>query len=871
MVIDGHSLAFRAFYALPPDSFRTADGQYTNAIHGFISMLLSTIQQEKPTHLVVAFDPHGPTFRSEEYPEYKGTRGETPEEFIGQVELLAETLEDIGIRTITIPNFEADDVLATLAQQGSDADYHVLLISGDRDTIQLINEHTTLLYPVKGVSTMNRYDIPAIVERYGIRPEQYPDIAALVGETSDNLPGVPGVGPKTAAKWVSEWGNLDGVLEHAADIKGKVGESFREHKDLAIRNRKLNALIRTLELPYELDELMRQEANPAAIERSFDRLEFRTLKERAKKILAPDAPEQWSADETAPISASEQPEILSDKQFLEWLQAEDTTALWLSAQGSTITAGLSRLDGHYQAELLQDNEISRAITQWLESSKHKVVYDAKGVQKLLFAQGLVVNGLIFDTNLAGWLQQPTKPQKSLEEQVTVFLGEELPVPPADQLLPEVEEVSNGIKAWYLYRIYEQLAAQIDEDSARILLELDLPLTSVLAKLENNGISVDVPALNTLDSELAQRLAKIEAEAYASIGREVNLSSPKQLQEVLYQQLGLKPTKATKTGFSTNAEALADLSLVSDHPFLELLLSHRDSNKLKQITQTLMKSVGPDHRIHTSFQQTGTATGRISSQDPNLQNIPVRTEEGRRLRAAFIHSAEYETLLTADYSQIEMRIMAHLSGDEGLIQAFQEGEDLHNFVGSQIFGVPGEQVTPAMRTKVKAMSYGLVYGLSAFGLSRQLRIDVSEAKQLMTGYFDRFGKVRDYLRSIVEEARQLGYTQTILGRRRYFPELVSTNRLVREGAERAALNAPIQGSAADIIKSAMIDIQNECESKDLQSRMLLQVHDELIFDVAPGELVIMRELVERNMRAATQLTVPLEVHIGVGPNWDAAAH
>ena len=870
MVIDGHSLAFRAFYALPPESFRTASGQHTNAIHGFISMLLSTLQQEKPTHLVVAFDPSGPTFRSEEYSEYKGTRSETPPEFLGQVELLDETLNAIGIPTISVPGFEADDVLATLAQQGTDADYEVLLISGDRDTIQLVNGNTTLLYPIKGVSTMNRYDTEAIIEKYGIRPEQYPDIAALVGETSDNLPGVPGVGPKTAAKWVNEWGSLDGIFEHIDDIRGKVGESLREHQDLARRNRHLNALVRTMELPYTLDELIRRDADAEDIERSFDKLEFRTLKERAKKILVAPLPETDDGP-VAPGASAELPSEITEDSLADWLKQDAISALWIEEQSGVISVGIARADGTCEVLLTKDSSLSTSVLDWLASDAKKVVFDAKATHKALLGISAEVNGIVFDSNLAGWLLQPTKPQKSLDEQVELYLGEVLPSAPKNQLLPEVDDASVSLRAWYTLRVYQHLREQLDDDSLAILTEIDLPLTLVLAKLEYQGIAVNKPALLTLEQELQQRLDGIERDAYASIGREVNLSSPKQLQDVLYSQLGLKPTKTTKTGFSTNAEAIADLSLVSDHPFLELLLQHRDNNKLKQITQTLIKSVDSDGRIHTTFQQTGTATGRISSLDPNLQNIPVRTEDGRRLRAVFEHSAGCETLLTADYSQIEMRIMAHLSGDEGLISAFNAGEDLHNFVGSQIFSVPTDQVTPAMRTKVKAMSYGLVYGLSAFGLSRQLRIDVSEARQLMNGYFERFGRVRDYLRSIVEQARQIGYTQTILGRRRYFPDLTSSNRIVREAAERAALNAPIQGSAADIIKTAMIAIQQDLDNQQLASKMLLQVHDELVFDIAPGELATVQELVLGRMQQATVLSVPLEVHVGIGPNWDAAAH
>jgi DNA polymerase-1 len=889
LVIDGHSLAFRAFYALPVDSFQTRDGQHTNAIHGFLSMLLLLLQNEKPTHLAVAFDISRFSFRNRDYAEYKGTRSETPPEFKGQVPLLQDALKAMRVRTIEKEDFEADDILATLAARGVAEGYRVLLVSGDRDTIQLVNDDVTLLYPnTQGVSQLKRYDTAAVIERYGIRPEQYPDVAALVGESSDNLIGITKVGEKTAVKWLGIYGDLDGILAHADEIKGVVGQNLRDERENAIRNRRLNKLVTDVPLDVSIDEFATQPIDEDAVRELFGRLEFRTLLERVMKIAAANgnggisAPAEVEAIEavaevvaapSAPI-----PRLLLDEELALWLEravAAEPAGLGLSLEivdGKVIGAGIATSDETVHLHWQPGRADYAAFESWLASDSPKIMTDAKTQLKALTRSGLAFDGLVVDTLVAGWLVRPILAEKTLADLVSQYLGETVPQADPTQLLPE-EGTDAGAPeyAWYTLRLAPVVLRSLSESSRRLLAEVEMPLVPVLAAMELRGVTVDHPELASLSSQLAERAAGLAEAAFAEIGREVNLGSPKQLQEVLFDQLGMPKTRATKTGYTTDASALADLQESNPHPFLGYLLEHRDATKLRQIVESLDKAIATDGRIHTTYWQIGAATGRMSSNDPNLQNIPIRTEEGRRIRKAFRHGPEYTELLTADYSQIEMRIMAHLSGDPGLIEAFNAGEDLHRFVGARVFSVDPADVTPLMRTKVKAMSYGLAYGLSAFGLSKQLRIDRAEATQLMKEYFERFGAVRGYLRGVVEQAKIDGYTETIFGRRRAFPDLASPNRVHRENAERAALNSPIQGSAADIIKIAMSRVEADIAARGLGSRMLMQVHDELVFEVAPGESEVLEEVVRDRMSNAAELLVPLDVQIGRGANWDDAAH
>lgn len=894
LLIDGHSLAFRAFYALNPDNFKTSDGQHTNAVHGFISMLLNILQAEKPTHLAVAFDLSRSSFRTEEYPEYKGTRGETPPEFIGQTELLQEALAAMNIKTITRVNYEADDVLASLADQSADKGFEVFVVSGDRDTFQLISESTTILYPVKGVMNLVRMDDAAVLEKYGIHAKQYPDLAALVGETSDNLPGIPGVGPKTAAKWLQQHGDLDGVFAVADSISGKVGESLREHKELAIRNRRLNHLVRDLEFDFTQADLELGGVDETAVRAVFAKLQFKTLTERVLRLRGSKPGAEGGAETAAAVSAFKdafeaaeksndtvfdeisvpESETVDDKRLIKWLK-EQTQTIGLSFEFS----GRSIIGVGFATETVRkfwapksDADFSSTLLGWLtDSTCAKALHGAKDYSKKLFDLGIAFAGFDYDTLLLSYLLNPVRKDFSLDELALEYLGLAVKRGDPNQLVAE-ESTDVSLDAWLTISLAPKLFKLVeDQAQLRVYSEVELPTNTALARMEHYGIAIDVKKLEKLFERLSTEVVEIAKAAYEIIGHEINLASPKQLQTVLFDELGMTGTKQLKTGFSTNAAALTELYEQTEHPFLARLLEHREVTKIRQIVETTLKAVEDDGRIHTNYVQTGTSTGRLSSENPNLQNIPIRSQRGREIRDAFIAGEGFETLLSADYSQIEMRIMAHLSEDAGIIEAFNTGEDLHRFVGSRLFGVKPEDVTSSMRSTVKAMSYGLVYGLSEYGLAKQLRISNAEAKQLMADYFARFGGVKRYLASVVDEAKNLGYTATTFGRRRPFEDLNSKLFQVRENARRAALNAPIQGTAADIMKLAMTSIDGKMQELGLKSRMLLQVHDELVFEVAAGELDQLKELVTEQMGNVVELSVPLEVQIGIGKSWDQAGH
>ncbi len=885
LLVDGHSMAFRAFYALPAENFSTSTGQHTNAVYGFLSMLINLLAQEQPTHLAVAFDVSGGTFRTEEYAEYKGNRDAAPEPFQGQVPLIQEIMRAMNVDVLEKSGFEADDILATLATRGAAAGMEVLIISGDRDTYQLVTEDVTVLYPVKGVSTLTRMTPQAVLDKYGVGPERYPDIAALVGETSDNLPGVPGVGPKTAAKWINLYDGLDNVVARADEIGGKAGQSLRDNLAQVILNRQINRLLTDVELPLGVDDLARRAVDREQVHQVFDALEFDVLRERLFATL----PEAQQSDEPAPslevdvVALADLPDGLDG-----WLSARNGNLLGLDVTGSAAQGGgdawaLAVADDAGHAVTVDLSEIDPASEQvlatWLaDATSRKAVHEAKVAWHALGGRGLALDGVVFDTSLAAYLCHPDQRRYALPDLTVRHLKRELredeETDGQAMLSLDADGVDRvaGLRAGAVVELADVLGQELaDRGAAHLLEELELPVLRVLQDMEKAGIAADTENLESQRHDFDHAVERAAAMAYEAIGREVNLASPKQLQELLFTELEMPKTKKTKTGYTTDADALADLYVKTEHPFLEHLLTHRDQIRLRQTVEGLLRSVAPDGRIHTTFHQTIAATGRLSSTDPNLQNIPVRTDDGLRIREGFVVGEGFESLLTADYSQVEMRIMAHLSGDAGLIEAFNSGEDLHSFVGSRVFGVPTDEVTPAQRSKIKAMSYGLAYGLSAFGLSRQLKIEVSEARGLMEEYFERFGGVRDYLTGVVDAARKTGYTETIMGRRRYLPDLTSDNRQRRDMAERMALNAPIQGSAADLIKVAMKGTRRALDEAGLRSRLLLQVHDELVLEVAPGEAEQVEALVREQMGAAADLSVPLDVSVGTGRSWRDAAH
>ncbi|EEI17741.1 DNA-directed DNA polymerase [Corynebacterium lipophiloflavum DSM 44291] len=874
MLIDGHSMAFRAFFALPAENFSTSGGQHTNAVYGFLSMFANIIAEEKPTHAAVAFDVGRTTFRTQRFPDYKAQREASPPEFKGQVPIIEDVLGELGIVTLSKENFEADDIVATLVTEARAAgDFEIVLVSGDRDYIQLVDASTTLLYPMRGVSNMTRFTPESVEEKYGLTPAQYPDFAALRGDPSDNLPSVPKVGEKTATKWIAQYGDLDSLIEHADEIKGVAGDNFRERIDQVRLNRELTQMVTDVELPVGPEDLEVKPADVNAVASSFDNLEFGVnLRERVLAAVP------TTGEAPAPEVEELQEIDIEDTPLDQWLTERKGQGLAVvvtgnGAPGRGDASALAIVDKqrrgiHKEIPELSPQEDS-ALKVWVESEDPKYLHDAKTVFHMLKGRDITLRGIAHDTAIAAYLLRPGQRTYELHDVYQRHLQRQLNLG-GDQL-SLLGDTSLVDSAAAVLELAEELSAQLRGiDSYDLYADLELPLVSILAEMENAGIAVDVDVLEAQLKDFTAKVAQVEEEARQLVDEpSLNLSSPKQLSVVLFDKLELPKTKKTKTGYSTAAGEIEALAETNPHPFLDKLLAHREYQKMKSTIEGLIKAVADNGRIHTTFKQTVASTGRLSSTDPNLQNIPVRTEAGRKIRSAFTVGAGYECLLTADYSQIEMRVMAHLSQDSGLIEAYREGEDLHNFVGSRVFDVPIDQVTPELRRRVKAMSYGLVYGLSAYGLSNQLSISAGEAKSIMESYFERFGGVKSYLDNVVEQARRDGYTSTVFGRRRYLPELTSDNRVARENAERAALNAPIQGSAADIIKVAMIRVDRALES--FNSRVLLQVHDELVVEIAPGELAEVREIVEREMDSAITLLVPLEVSAGTGVNWDEAAH
>ena len=887
LLIDGHSIAFRAFFALPVDNFKTTSGQSTNAVYGFTSMLINLLRDEKPTHIAAAFDVSRQTFRAERFPDYKANRSKTPDEFAGQVDITKDVLGAMGIPVMAEPGFEADDIIATLTTQAEALGYRVLVVTGDRDSLQLVTENVTVLYPKKGVSELTRFTPGEVEAKYGLSPSQYPDFAALRGDPSDNLPGVPGVGEKTATKWIVQYGSLEELVTNVDKVKGKVGDALRANLSSVVLNRELTEMVRDVPLPYTPDQLELAPWDREKIHGLFDDLEFRVLRDRLFDTLS-------SVETEAEGGFEVKGGAIPVGELADWLSVHAASGLrhGLSVVGPrrpfdsdavSIAIAAADGDGGFVTTSELDESDERALTAWLaDASQPKALHEAKWAIHALRGRGWTLGGLTSDTALAAYLVRPGQRSFNLDDLSLRYLKRELRAEDSAEgqmSLLDTEDVAGAAVAeGEILRAQAvlDLATALDEElesieSTSLLADMELPLLSVLADLEATGIAIDLDHLGELQSTFAGQVSEAANAAYEVIGKQINLGSPKQLQAVLFDELEMPKTKKTKTGYTTDADALQGLFEKTQHPFLKFLLDHRDATRMKVTVDGLLKSVSDDGRIHTTFNQTVAATGRLSSTDPNLQNIPVRNEAGRHIRDGFVVGEGYDMLLTADYSQIEMRIMAHLSGDEGLIEAFNTGEDLHSFVGARAFGVPIDEVTPELRRRVKAMSYGLAYGLSAFGLAAQLKISTDEAKEQMEAYFSRFGGVRDYLRKAVEESRKVGYTSTLYGRRRYLPDLNSDNRQRREVAERAALNAPIQGTAADIIKVAMIDVHKSLRESGLTSRMLLQVHDELVLEVVESEREEVEALVREKMSSAIDLSVPLEVSVGTGASWDRAAH
>ncbi|WP_030417923.1 DNA polymerase I [Streptomyces sp. NRRL F-5065] len=888
MLMDGHSLAYRAFFALPAENFTTATGQPTNAIYGFASMLANTLRDEAPTHFAVAFDVSRKTWRSEEFTEYKANRSKTPDEFKGQVELICELLDVMRVSRFAVEGFEADDVIATLATQAEAEGFEVLIVTGDRDSFQLVSDHTTVLYPTKGVSELTRFTPAKVVEKYGLTPAQYPDFAALRGDPSDNLPGIPGVGEKTAAKWINQFGSFAELVERVDEVKGKAGQNLRDHLESVKLNRRLTELDREVELPKGVGDLERLAYDRKGVALVLDTLEIRNPSLRERLYAVDPGAREAEATPVVADGVELDGTVLGTGELAGWLAGHGTGPLgvalvhtWALGTGSVAEVALATADGPaawFDPSQLDESD-ERAFAGWLsDPERPKVLHDAKSAMRVLAEHGWSVAGVGMDTALAAYLVKPGRRSFDLDALSLEYLHRELaPAAAADgQLAFGADEGAEAealmVQARAVLDLGEAFGDRLREvGAADLLRDMELPTSALLARMERHGIAADRAHLESMEQMFAGSVQQAVKEAHAAAGREFNLGSPKQLQEVLFGELNLPKTKKTKTGYTTDADALAWLAGQTENELPVIMLRHREQAKLRVTVEGLIKTIAADGRIHTTFNQTVAATGRLSSTDPNLQNIPVRTDEGRAIRRGFVVGEGFESLMTADYSQIELRVMAHLSEDAGLIEAFTSGEDLHTTAAAQVFSVEPAAVDAEMRRKIKAMSYGLAYGLSAFGLSQQLNIEAAEARGLMDAYFERFGGVRDYLRRVVDEARATGYTETVFGRRRYLPDLNSDNRQRREMAERMALNAPIQGTAADIVKIAMLNLDKALRAAGHTSRMLLQVHDEIVLEIAPGEREAVEALVRREMADAVSLKVPLGVSVGVGDDWESAAH
>ena len=863
LLIDGHSMAYRAFFALPVENFTTAQGQHTNAIYGFATMLISLLKDEKPTHVAVAFDVSRKTFRTELFPEYKANRAKTPDEFRSQMSYLHELVKGFGINQFEIEGYEADDIIATITKRAEKEGAEVLICTGDRDSFQLVTPQTTVLYPKRGVSELARMTPDAVHEKYGMSPAQYPDFAALRGDPSDNLPSIPGVGEKTAAKWVVEYGSLTELLDKADKVGGKVGESLRANIENVKRNRELTQLIHDAPIEFSIDALAWSGVTESDLTALFEQLEFRTLKDRLKAISSGAAatPERKSAKNSEPEFSL----------FGSDIDSAVLTADELNKKISTHTGPISLSyelidDRLHRYAIALDKKMaflvhSSEMGDWAnDPAIEKIAHDAKAVAR---ENGLA--GIVFDTSLAAYLVNPGVRSQEVKDLLERW-GDGSQI---DESSPEQILLTT---ACALFGLRDSLTKELtDRGLINLYQELELPIADLLALMENRGIAVDKSGLEKLATFFESEVERETKVAHKAAGHEFNVASPKQLQVVLFDELGLPKTKKIKTGYTTDADALTWLFEKTAHPVLAALLRIRETKKLATTIEGLLVEIQKDKRIHTHFAQTVAATGRLSSVGPNLQNIPVRTEEGRKIRDCFIAGSGYDALLTADYSQIEMRIMAHLSNDEHLLKAFESGEDLHATVAAEVFGVKPNEVDPEMRRQIKAMSYGLAYGLSSYGLAAQLDLTPPAAQELMDKYFERFGGIRDYLKTVVEDARKVGYTETVMGRRRYLPDLMHDNRQRREVAERMALNAPIQGSAADIIKQAMLNVQGALIAGKYTSRLLLQVHDELILEVVTKEVDEVSELVREQMGKAYPLRAPLDVSVGIGKSWNDAAH
>jgi DNA polymerase-1 len=863
-LLDGHSLSYRAFFALPP-TLATTSGQVTNAVYGFTSMLIKLLAEEHPDLIAVAFDVGKPKARLEKYAEYKAGRRETPDEFRQQLGLIVEVVETLRIPILGVEDHEADDAIATLAVRAHDLGIEVVVVTADRDFFQLVRPGISVMFNVKGISDIRHYDVEAVTERFGLPPEKYLDYVALKGDASDNIPGVPGVGEKTASRLVQDFGSVEDLLRRTDELKrGKLKEAIEAAGDQLILNKELAELDLDVELPFGPEDAVMGEWDVDAVRRLFTSLEFRTLFERLEDVGRSAKP----AVEMAELDLRE----TTAKEVLALLGSDAPKALRVDAEGGAV-AGLAVSVGGGQAAYAPVKRASE-VAEGLANATPKWTHDAKDTEAAALASGGSLDGVVFDTMLGGYLLDPASSTYALGALCETYLGADVLGSTAEesegQLFGDAWRTS-AAEAAAVALLAPVMAEQLDKAGLRRLLdEVELPLSSVLARMQAAGVALDVAYLDEMAEGVRDKMATLKDEIYRHAGEEFNLNSPPQLRTILYEKLKLSPGKRTSKGqLSTDASVLEKLR--DAHPIVDALLSWRELDKLNSTyLEALPKQVDPrDGRVHTTFNQTGAATGRLSSSNPNLQNIPVRGELGRQIRRAFVPGSRDQLLLVADYSQIELRVLAHLADDEGLKAAFASGADIHTATSARVFGLPEDQVDPATRSRAKAINYGLAYGMNAWGLASRLEISVEEAQEFIDAYFASFPQIHDFLDRQVARAAAEGFTETLLGRRRYIPELQAANPRVRDMGRRMALNAPIQGSAADVFKLGMIRVDEALRGSDLDCRMLLTVHDELVFEVSTDGVDEAAALVKREMESAYALDVPLRADIGHGANWAEA--
>ncbi|HXF73482.1 MAG TPA: DNA polymerase I [Actinomycetota bacterium] len=863
-LLDGHSLAYRAFFALPPD-LATSTGQVTNAVYGFTSMLLKLLAEERPDLIAVAFDKGAPTVRLEVFADYKAGRPEAPDEFRQQLPLIREVLQKLAVPVVEVEGHEADDAIATLAVRAAERGMEVVIVTADRDFFQLVRPGISVMFNRKGISDIVRYDEEAVRERFGLPPERYLDYVALKGDASDNIPGVPGVGEKTAARLVQEHGSVEALLARTAELKPKLREAIEAAGEELVRNKELARLRTDLPLDVEPEDLRMGEWDMEEVRRLFRSLEFRTLLERLEDVARAEKQVEAAELELRRVGPGELGALL---------EADAPLAVRLEVEGRAVR-GAAVSAGGGQAAYCELDGIG-PLSAWLaDPSRRKWAHDAKDLEAAVLAEGGSLAGVAFDPMLAGYLLDPAAADYPVGGLCERYLGRDLLAGVAaearGQLFGEAWRAV-AAEAAAVALLVPAMEERIDRAGMRRLLEeVELPLSSVLARMQARGVALDVAYLEEMAEGVRDRMRDLERRIYRYAGREFNLNSPPQLRQVLYEELRLQPGKRTPKGqLSTDASVLEKLR--DQHPIVDALLAWRELDKLNSTyLEALPRLVDPGTgRVHTSFNQTVAATGRLSSSNPNLQNIPVRTELGRQIRRAFIPGSPDQLLLVADYSQIELRILAHLSGDEGLREAFASDADIHTATAARVFGLPEDRVDPALRNRAKMVNYGLAYGMNAYGLAQRLGIAPDEAQGIMDAYFARFPRIREYLERQVAKAAAEGFTETILGRRRYVPELQHPNPRVRDMGRRIALNAPIQGSAADVFKLGMLRVDRAIHEAGLDCHMLLTVHDELVFEVPGARVEEAAAVVKGAMESAYELAVPLRADVGWGPNWADAA-